>query len=883
MAGQEESLLRSAQMSLCQFYIPQEIAHATTEELGQLGLVQMVDLNPDVNPFQRTFVSELRRLDEMERRLVFLTNEIRDADVAIRPFEDTRFILEQRRGPELVDELDPRLKTTEERLRQLRENWDSIRQRALELEEARAVLTETDVFFKQAQANPNSSSALTDDGNNRSSFDEADAPLLENALESGGQDGRDLGGMHLEFVSGTIDRERMGTFERVLWRVLRGNLYMNYAEIETPFQEPTKSSSSGGGSSSKAVYKNVFIIFAHGSELLDKIRRISESLGGALYNIDSDADKRSDKLREITARIEEVSQITHETETARRGELLKIADSISAWWGCVRKEKLIHHTMNNYQVDQGRSTLIAEGWVPTRDLPRVQLALRSATESHGTSMPAILHELTGTTKGPPTYHRTNKFTVGFQTIIDAYGMASYQEINPGLFTCITFPFLFAVMFGDIGHGVLMTLTAGAMLVFEKRIGKGFGNEILDTFYFGRYMIFLMGLFAIYTGSIYNDIFSLSLSTFKSGWDWPRGEGVLEAVSNGGVYPFGIDPGWHGAENNLIFTNSLKMKMSVIIGVIHMSFAICLQVPNFRHFGKKFSIWAEWLPQILFMECIFGYLIICIIYKWSVDWVAAEARPPSLLNMLIYMFLSPGTIEDPLYRGQAFVQSVLLLTALICVPWMLCLKPYILWKENKKVVEQGYTHLGGAAGGRAYDDEYADDEDGPERSGAHANARVSAADAQGNSNAGHGNGTGNGGEHMDEEHKDEFEFGEIAVHQVIHTIEFCLGCISNTASYLRLWALSLAHAQLSEVLWGMTIKGAFSGDQYFSSSILQVIFLFVMFAMWLVLTIAILCVMEGLSAFLHALRLHWVEFNGKFYEGAGTAFAPLTFESIEDDI
>ena len=32
------------------------------------------------------------------------------------------------------------------------------------------------------------------------------------------------------FVSGTIDRARMGTFERVLWRVLRGNLYMNYAE-----------------------------------------------------------------------------------------------------------------------------------------------------------------------------------------------------------------------------------------------------------------------------------------------------------------------------------------------------------------------------------------------------------------------------------------------------------------------------------------------------------------------------------------------------------------------------------------------------------------------------------------------------------------------------
>mmetsp|Transcript_1439 Transcript_1439/g.5466 ORF Transcript_1439/g.5466 Transcript_1439/m.5466 type:complete len:649 (-) Transcript_1439:2090-4036(-) len=641
----------------------------------------------------------------------------------------------------------------------------------------------------------------------------------------------------------------MLSFERVLFRATRGNMFMKQAQIEGSLVDPI---------TGERVEKSVFVVFYAGERARAKITKICEAFDANLYPYPEDFSRQGEMNAEVNERLHELSFAIDAGQRQWEDTVSAIAGELSTWIEIVTREAAIFHILNMLSIDVTRKCLIAEGWIPADSKRLIQGALQRASQRASSPVGTVFQPLS-TKEAPPTYFQTTKFTLAFQEIVDAYGVARYQEANPTVYTIITFPFLFAVMFGDVGHGLLLTLAAGALVLWERKLGSRKLNEMVSMCFSGRYVLLMMGAFSIYTGLLYNEAFSIPMAIFGgtrfvcsqpdsslSMFDCPNATTTGLVMGDSGPYPVGVDPVWHGTQTELPFTNSMKMKMSIIMGVAQMTLGIVISFFNQRFFRDRLSMICEFVPQILFLFCLFGYLSLLIVVKWLTGSVA------DLYHIMIYMFLSPGNVdcagegpeggpgcpENRMYAGQGAVQVLLLVLALICVPWMLVPKPYMLRKEHER------HRRGGAYNELTYNEalpEY--EEDG-----------VTVVASQ----SGHGQ-------------VEEFDFGETFVHQMIHTIEFVLGAVSNTASYLRLWALSLAHAQLSAVFYDRILVTAMKTG----SPALLIVGLFV-FAM---ATLGVLMVMETLSAFLHALRLHWVEFQNKFYGGDGFKFMPFNFATV----
>ena len=130
--------------------------------------------------------------------------------------------------------------------------------------------------------------------------------------------------------------------------------------------------------------------------------------------------------------------------------LLKdVAKYAQAWGWTIKKEKAVYDVFNKFR-PVASGNMYGEGWVLSEELDRVREVIEEV--HRGKESNGYLEIMAKPWPKPPTHFHTNEFTLNTQAVVDTYGVPSYKECNPAVFTLVTFPFQFGIMFGDLGHG-----------------------------------------------------------------------------------------------------------------------------------------------------------------------------------------------------------------------------------------------------------------------------------------------------------------------------------------------------------------------------------------------------------------------------------------------
>jgi V-type H+-transporting ATPase subunit a len=815
--------LRSEEMKYGVLVLPVQDARTYIDKLGGGSSsadkvnIQFEDMNAkDHRP--RPYRKHVQRIDEMERILRYMNEEMKNVDFATQITKNK--IDEFFAADQSIHNLD----TIEAELKRLYQTFESLKDRNSNLQES---------YNKTKEEFEVVSVALE---MMRSSGGSGGSGLEESLL------GDDAGARILRETSGVVLEEDKEKLRIALWRASRGNVYMSFSP---PFLAPD-------AKSGQMVKKSVFIVTFQGGDeksnsLQDKVLKKCQQFGANLYSWPSNFSMAQSMSTDLKAKLAEQNKVLQAHRVFIEQEIRELISPVTRggnskiedWRLFCVKEKAIYSVLNMCQ--EGMS-LRVNIWYPSCEEQKIINLLRSHVSGSGDA--AFLTPDKNLPAGmPPTFIRTNDFTAPWQEVVDTYGIPKYQEANPAVMTMVTFPFIFGMMYGDVGHGSLLLLF-GLFLIMKADDFK-FTQPVL---YQIRYMIFSMGVFAVFAGFMYNDLFAMAMPLFSTRFKQPLSDDPVcsqcgtwtpnhEPVWQDpmGPYPFGLDWAWEGANNQLLFVNSMKMKLSVLFGVLQMLVGLLLRWSNAIYFRSATDLICECIPMMVFMVCFFGWMDWMIIYKWThnID------NPPSIINSLICMAMSQED-KAPLWDGSTDVAKLFMKLTVLAVPIIMLPKPFILllqhnMRQKKTKTAEGHEML--------HDEEAA--------------------------GGGHGHG-----------HGDHFEFGEVFIHQIIETIEYTLGTVSHTASYLRIWALSLAHQQLSAVFFEKTLLMGLSMPFPTNG-----IALYILFTVWFGVTLGVLLGMDVLECFLHTLRLHWVEFQSKFYNTGGEGgvqFLPFDIRKLVEE-
>ena len=497
------------------------------------------------------------------------------------------------------------------------------------------------------------------------------------------------------------------------------------------------------------------------------VLRILSALGFETFEVPEKTSGRPDDIVQTAeAKMADLERELDQLEEKRKSIANEWGQKTIAAWEILDIERRRVEIKSYFAYTE--HSLKAWGWIPEGTEERLESLLR---ERVGAALDVKFDRPDFAEEESPTYLTNPSFMKATEGVVTAYGVPSRHDIDPTKLMFLSFPLIFGLVFADVGQGFIILLI-GLAAWRSTRKGQDWGSTLgyLQT---GAQGLMMMGAFAMLGGLLFGSFFG--------------SETVIEPL-----WPLFAHTLPTGQPNP--FRSSHMLKLSIEIGVIHITFGILLSLYN----KLKHHAYREAMVSLSYVWMYLGFvnLVFGVSYNSVNSWFSSTGAVYMWIPLL---GIGHGTGNNGIYPMLPISPFIFTMAAFIV--------PFILMAAT--------SMKGGMEG-------------------------------------------------------------------TVIFLENSIGTISHTVSYARIFALNTVHVILSSVF--MSLPALFT--IYFPEvSILGVDI--IPAEVWVGGKLAapqmpllgafigsiIVGILEGLLAFMHTLRLHFVEWFSKFYHAGGVAFVP----------
>lgn len=490
------SMFRSTTMVHKKIRIPREHAAEFMDELGKnTEGVEFIDMNKNNLEGKKNFYGMIKRCDNIEKHLTSMEKVCeRFQKDLIKYTSYQNFLLDieieeksiKRSGKNLFDSVEHEVAEDEKKIVELINSYDSISENLDYIKEKKAV------YDKISQLILSGTSDIFD--------------IQKNQKLASSEEELDKSGINT--IAGVVKAEDEIKMKRMIFRISRGRATPTFFDLEIRTS-----------ANKEKIIKKIFTIFFPGGPeniLLQKLIKVCDIYNASRFSIPrydqikSEIVQLQNDINEKEGYLKQAKTLIDDFLKEKIGAALdNKAAKYDLYKQFIRKQKYIYINLNKCVLTD--NFVDGEIWVTEENFPKVQEEINKL--SADLSMSANFSDIHLSNLTPPTHIKTNDLTWAFQEITDAYGIPRYGEVNPSLYSIVTFPFLFGIMFGDIGHGGLLLLFSLYLIIFSEDIKRS--NSPLKLGLKAKYLLLFMGISSFYMGWMYNDFISIPINLFGS--------------------------------------------------------------------------------------------------------------------------------------------------------------------------------------------------------------------------------------------------------------------------------------------------------------------------------------------------------------------------------